>query len=164
MVLAVRVSKHRHSLSVSLTDPCFTVIALFLTALSSALSTQSSRSMRVDWPSALLAALQTLSTYTPAAPGDRTLIDTLHPFIHTLHDTGEIEKSIEACKLGALSTVGMKPKLGRSVYIGVGDDSMEGEGKKGYEVVPDPGAWGVLAVVSGLAGVEMIKSPYGVST
>jgi len=92
-----------------------------------------------DWYTAALSAQQSLSKYTPARPGDRTLIDALFPFLQTLKDTnGDPHAAVEAARKGAESTRGMEASLGRTVYIGdVGD-------------VPDPGAVGVVKLVEGL--------------
>ncbi|TDL16737.1 DAK1/DegV-like protein [Rickenella mellea] len=75
-------------------------------------------------------ALNALRRYTPAEPGDRTIIDSLQPFCKLLLD-GET---------GAEKTRGMKARLGRASYVREGN----------IVDVPDPGAWGVAAIVSGL--------------
>ncbi|KAI9051351.1 hypothetical protein LZ554_004398 [Drepanopeziza brunnea f. sp. 'monogermtubi'] len=92
---------------------------------------------------ALQSAATSLSNYTPAQPGDRTLVDALHPFIKTLAESGDVRKATEAARKGAESTKGMKASLGRTVYIG----------GSGYEQVPDPGAWGLSEFFLGVAGV-----------
>lgn len=115
---------------------------------------------------ALSDALASLSHHTPAKPGDRTLMDALYPLCTTTISYAEpgragstdtsataVESSgsagssdfTEACKRahdGALSTKGMKPRLGRAVYV---------ELKEGleHELPPDPGAWGVSVLVNG---------------
>jgi dihydroxyacetone kinase len=101
-----------------------------------------------QWSRAAAFALETLSTYTPAQPGDRTLMDALHPFVKSLPDG--LEAAVKACQVGAESTKGMKAKLGRSVYVG--------EAGERWRDTPDPGAWGVLAVASGLAGQGSVNS------
>jgi dihydroxyacetone kinase len=100
------------------------------------------------WAAALQQAMSALSKYTPAQPGDRTLIDALYPFIETLSRTDDVTKAAEASRLGAESTKGMKASLGRTVYVG----------GKGYEQVPDPGAWGLSEFFLGLAGVNAPES------
>lgn len=90
-----------------------------------------------------------MSKYTPARPGDRTLIDALLPFLETLKETqGDLHAAVEAARKGAENTRGMKASLGRTVYVGdVGD-------------VPDPGAVGVLRLVEGLGeGLKMQLGP-----
>lgn len=93
------------------------------------------------WAQALDDSLKALGKYTPAQPGDRTLMDALVPFVNTLGSTGNTKKGAEAAKTGAEATKGMKASLGRSVYVG-------GEG---HTEVPDPGAYGLSQFLSGLA-------------
>ena len=99
-----------------------------------------SRPLLRTW--ALQKASESLSKYTPARPGDRTLMDTLVPFVEELAKTGDIKAAAAAARKGAESTKGMTPGLGRSVYVG-GD---------GWEKVPDPGAWGLAHFFEALAG------------
>ncbi len=96
------------------------------------------------WAAALSQSCGALGKYTPARPGDRTLVDALYPFVEILARTGNVKKAAEAARNGAESTKGMKASLGRSVYVG-GD---------GFEQVPDPGAWGLACFFLGLAGVK----------
>ncbi|KAL8718875.1 MAG: hypothetical protein Q9225_004044 [Loekoesia sp. 1 TL-2023] len=93
------------------------------------------------WAQALDDSLKALGKYTPAQPGDRTLMDALVPFVKTLGETGNTGKAAEAAKTGADRTKGMKASLGRAVYVG-------GEG---HTEVPDPGAYGLSQFLSGLA-------------
>lgn len=93
------------------------------------------------WAQALEESLEALSKYTPAQPGDRTLVDALVPFIDTLKATGNTRKAAKAAKTAAENTKGMKASLGRSVYVG-------GEG---HTEVPDPGAYGLSQFLTGLA-------------
>lgn len=93
------------------------------------------------WAQALEDSLEALSKYTPAQPGDRTLVDALVPFVVTLKETGNTRKAAEAAKTAAENTKGMKASLGRSVYVG-------GEG---HTEVPDPGAYGLSQFLTGLA-------------
>jgi dihydroxyacetone kinase len=92
------------------------------------------------WAKALEKSLVTLNKYTPAQVGDRTLIDALYPFVSTLSRTGLPKKAADAAVQGAEKTKGMKASLGRSVYVG--DDN--------WNVVPDPGAYGLGEFLSGL--------------
>ena len=85
-----------------------------------------------------------MGRYTPARPGDRTLVDALVPFVETLGQSGDLTKAAEAARKGAESTKGMQASLGRTVYVG----------GSGFEQVPDPGAWGLSCFFGGLAGVE----------
>ncbi|TDZ19604.1 Dihydroxyacetone kinase 1 [Colletotrichum orbiculare MAFF 240422] len=96
------------------------------------------------WAAALKQSSDAMSRYTPARPGDRTLVDALYPFVETLGQTGDVKKAAEAARAGAETTKGMKASLGRTVYIG----------GSGFEQVPDPGAWGLSCFFAGLAGIE----------
>ena len=100
---------------------------------------------------ALSQASAALSKYTPARPGDRTLVDALQPFVETLNATGDLKQAAEAARDGAKSTKGMKAALGRSVYVG----------GTGFEEVPDPGAWGLSEFFAGIAGLKgAVESEY----
>ncbi|KAI1100752.1 dihydroxyacetone kinase [Jackrogersella minutella] len=96
------------------------------------------------WAGALKQSCDALSRYTPARPGDRTLVDALYPFVEVLGKTGDLKKAAEASKKGADDTKGMAPSLGRAVYVG----------GTGFEQVPDPGAWGLASFFLGLAGIK----------
>jgi dihydroxyacetone kinase len=123
------------------------IYAIFLNALSHGLQEQDKESSTaVDakiWAAALQSSLKALGKYTPAAPGDRTLMDALVPFVDTLGSTGDIKKAAEAAKEGAEKTKDMKASLGRAVYVGAESEWM---GK-----IPDPGAWGLQEFLVGLA-------------
>lgn len=93
------------------------------------------------WAAALSTALTSLSRYTPAKPGDRTLVDALVPFVEQLGSSGDLAKAAKAADEGAKGTKGMKASLGRTVYVG----------GSGYEEVPDPGAHGLAVFFNGLA-------------
>ncbi|GBC05879.1 hypothetical protein RclHR1_06490014 [Rhizophagus clarus] len=100
----------------------------------------------------LKSALSTLQTYTPARKGDRTMMDVIIPFITTFTDilssTNDdntmlaFKDAIEAARIGAESTKGMKPKLGRSTYIA---DNIIKEAQ-----IPDPGAWAAYVILNGI--------------
>ena len=94
------------------------------------------------WAAALNKSLEALSKYTPARPGDRTLVDALVPFVDVLNSTGDVKKAAEASIAAAEGTKGMQASLGRTVYVG----------GSGFEQVPDPGAWGLASFFLGLAG------------
>lgn len=93
------------------------------------------------WAAALASAASSMSAYTPAKPGDRTLVDALHPFIEQLQASGDLSKAAMAADQGAKNTKGMKASLGRTVYVG----------GSGFEEVPDPGAHGLAVFFNGLA-------------
>ena len=79
---------------------------IYLTALASALASESSVS------AALNAALQQLMKYTRARLGDRTMMDALIPFIDTLERTGDAKQAIEKAREGVEGTKKMEAKLG----------------------------------------------------
>lgn len=119
--------------------------AIFLNSLASNLRAQDTLSATPlntqIWAKALALSIEDLGTYTPAQPGDRTLMDALVPFVQVLKETGNVKKAAGAAKEGADKTKGMKASLGRSVYVG----------GTGFEEVPDPGAYGLSVFLSGLA-------------
>lgn len=123
------------------------IYAIFLNALAHGLREQDSGSAQsVDvktWTAALQSSLKALGRYTPAVPGDRTLMDALVPFVDTLGSTGDVKKAAAAAKEGAEKTKSMKASLGRTVYVG---SESEWIGK-----IPDPGAWGLQEFLVGLA-------------
>ncbi|EFX04314.1 dihydroxyacetone kinase [Grosmannia clavigera kw1407] len=119
--------------------------AIFLNALVHALRQQASGGQKghVNWAAALRQSCDALSRYTPARPGDRTLVDALYPFVAALEKTGgDVGAAAAAARAGAESTKGMQASLGRTVYVG----------GSGFEKVPDPGAWGLACFFGGLSG------------
>ncbi|EME85689.1 glycerone kinase [Pseudocercospora fijiensis CIRAD86] len=93
------------------------------------------------WAAALKEASRALEKYTPAKPGDRTLVDALAPFVEQLNSTNDIQQAAKAAYEGAEKTKGMEASLGRTVYVG----------GSGFKEVPDPGAYGLAEFLSGLA-------------
>ncbi|EME48070.1 hypothetical protein DOTSEDRAFT_147244 [Dothistroma septosporum NZE10] len=118
--------------------------AIFLNALAFGLREQDGQSGIADakvWAKALERAMESLEKYTPAKPGDRTLVDALAPFVEELSKSADVQKAAQAAEAGSKSTRGMKASLGRTVYVG----------GSGFEEVPDPGAYGLSEFLSGLA-------------
>lgn len=125
--------------------------AIFLNSLVHSLRQASAGQATVQaWGAALKHASETLANYTPAQPGDRTLVDALHPFVQTLISSNNLKEAAEASRKGAETTKGMKASLGRTVYVG----------GSGFEQVPDPGAWGLSEFFLGLAGVKSSEPDY----
>ena len=124
----------------SLNQDSSSVLAIFLTAPATTLPTNAG-DPNVSWTSAPTHALKELSVHTPARQGDRTLIDALHPFCAVLSDTKDIRMAAKAARVGAESTRNMRARLGRAAYV-------EEDPSKGLP--PDPGAWGIAALVEGL--------------
>ena len=115
----------------------FNSLAYGLTVQDTSVQTQVTAQM---WADALKYALQSLGKYTPAKPGDRTLVDSLQPFVETMAETHDFSKATVAAKKGCDSTKGMEASLGRSVYVG-GDD---------WKRCPDPGAYGLVEFLLGM--------------
>ena len=110
---------------------------IFLTALASSLASEDSVAK------ALQKALSTLCQYTNARVGDRTMMDALIPFVETLAAHDDIGEALSKAKVGVEGTKKMEAKLGRSTYL---DESAT-------RGVPDPGAYGLLVLLQGMASV-----------
>lgn len=108
---------------------------IYLTALASALATESSVRK------ALKAALEQLYKYTRARLGDRTMMDALIPYIDTLVASGDVKEALAQAKQGVEGTKKMEATLGRSAYL---DDSTT-------QGVPDPGAYGLYVLLQGMS-------------
>ncbi|KIW21050.1 dihydroxyacetone kinase [Exophiala spinifera] len=123
------------------------LFSIYLNALVHGLREQDSGSAKQmdakTWAAALKSALTALGKYTPAVPGDRTIMDALVPFVDTLASTADVKKAAEAAREGAEKTKAMKASLGRAVYVG-GESEWMGK-------IPDPGAWGLSELLVGLA-------------
>lgn len=123
------------------------IYAIFLNALAHGLRAQDMGSATQTtpeiWAKALKHSITALATYTPAKPGDRTLMDALVPFCDTIFDSNDIRAAAAAAQKGAESTKSMKASLGRTVYVG-GQEEWLGK-------IPDPGAYGLSEFLSGLA-------------
>ncbi|KAM3422572.1 hypothetical protein BST61_g66 [Cercospora zeina] len=119
--------------------------AIFLNALAYGIRLQGNEGTKQAdpkiWASALQEASKSLAKYTPAKPGDRTLVDALAPFVEQLNSSGDVKKAAQAADEGSKKTKGMQASLGRTVYLG----------GSGFEEVPDPGAYGLSVFLSGLA-------------
>ncbi|KAH6609252.1 dihydroxyacetone kinase [Trichoderma cornu-damae] len=121
--------------------------AIFVNALATGLHGQASGQRALVtpqvWAAALRAALKSLAKYTPAQPGDRTVVDALVPFVDTLTETLDVRKAVEAARRGSDSTRGMEAGLGRSVYVN----------SEGWSECPDPGAYGLAKLLEGLLDI-----------
>ena len=89
-----------------------------------------------QWAEALDQACRAIGELGGARPGDRTMLDALDPFVKALKkgSGGEASReallaAVESAERGAEATAQMKPRLGRSSYLG--------DRVLGY---PDPGA------------------------
>jgi dihydroxyacetone kinase len=123
------------------------IYAIFLNALVHGLREQdkgSSTAADVDvWGSAMKYSITALAKYTPAQPGDRTMIDALVPFAKTLAEKRDVHAAAKAAEEATEATKHMKASLGRTVYVG-GEEEWVGK-------IPDPGAYGLKEFFNGLA-------------
>lgn len=124
------------------------IYCIFLNALAGGLlkhahNTNAAAAATTVWVAAARHALSTLMTYTKARIGDRTLMDTLCPFIDTLNDDAtNLTEALEAARKGCHNTCDMTAKLGRSSYL-----SNE---KVLHSGIPDAGAYGLNELLHGL--------------
>ncbi len=114
--------------------------AAFLLRAAGAL--ESARTVDADaWAAAFRAGIDAVSDLGGAAPGDRTMLDALHPACAALQDAltaGEkpleaLSRAVTAARAGAAQTATVIPRKGRSSYLG--------ERALGH---PDPGAAAVV--------------------
>ncbi len=90
-----------------------------------------------EWAEALKQGIEAISEMGGAKPGDRTMIDALDQFVKALRKGADANTqmretaraALEAAARGVEATARMKPRLGRSSYLG--------DRVLGY---PDPGA------------------------
>lgn len=77
-----------------------------------------------QWIDAMEAGCKAISELGGARPGDRTMLDALDPFVTTLKNArGVLSReavlaAVEAAERGVEATARMKPRLGRSSYLG----------------------------------------------
>ncbi|CEG74161.1 hypothetical protein RMATCC62417_09417 [Rhizopus microsporus] len=115
------------------------IYCIFLNALASGLVKYSASAFPLIPASQY--ALNTLMTYTKARVGDRTLMDTLCPFIDVLNDRSLVE-AVKLAQQGAESTRHMAARLGRSSYLS--NEQVLGSN------VPDAGAYGLAELLRGM--------------
>jgi dihydroxyacetone kinase len=92
-----------------------------------------------EWIEALDEGCRAISELGGANPGDRTMLDALDPYVKALKKNNELETAVslrtmlgnglKAAERGVDATAKMKPRMGRSSYLG--------DRVIGY---PDPGA------------------------
>ncbi|VVT50890.1 uncharacterized protein SAPINGB_P002914 [Magnusiomyces paraingens] len=123
--------------------------AIYLHALARGLAKAATSATDMSIPLLVKAtkdALSALQKYTRAAPGDRTLMDALVPFVKTLAETESLEKAVAAAQEGADSTRKLEAKFGRASYVA--KEELAQFDKEGG--LPDPGAFGLAALLQGL--------------
>jgi dihydroxyacetone kinase len=107
-----------------------------------------------QWANALQQGADAISDLGGAKPGDRTMLDALDPFANTLkRDVGKksiteaVVDAVAAGERGAVSTAQMKPRLGRSSYLG---DRVLGH--------QDPGAQAIMVWLRAAAEALLTQS------
>ncbi|KAK9327292.1 Dak1 domain-containing protein [Lipomyces starkeyi] len=126
------------------------IYAIFLSALAQALGNNDEVALDIATLSkSLIFALDTLYRYTRARPGDRTLIDSLAPFLTTLVETGDFGKAVAASRSGFETTRNLQAKFGRASYVS--DSTIANFDDEGG--LPDPGALGVVVILEGFLSV-----------
>jgi triose/dihydroxyacetone kinase / FAD-AMP lyase (cyclizing) len=121
-----------------------------LHGLAQGLQKSNSSSLSAEtFASATKFALDSLYVYTKARVGDRTLIDTLAPFVDTLNSTKNFAVAVKAAVDGANSTRKLDAKFGRASYVSKEElRRFDNEGG-----LPDPGAIGLAALLEGFLAV-----------
>ncbi|HVH86169.1 MAG TPA: dihydroxyacetone kinase subunit DhaL, partial [Terriglobales bacterium] len=77
-----------------------------------------------QWTEALEHGSQAISELGGAKPGDRTMLDAIDPFVRELKSAGPnpsrdvLLRAVKEAKKGADATAQLKPRLGRSSYLG----------------------------------------------
>ncbi|GAA5798076.1 hypothetical protein HPULCUR_003476 [Helicostylum pulchrum] len=129
------------------------IYCIFFNALGSGLLKYAKSTVDASvWVAAARHALDTLMTYTKARVGDRTLMDTLCPFIHTLNDEGSnLSEAVEAARKGSQSTNNLSAKLGRTSYLS-NEKVLESN-------VPDAGAYGLAELLTGMVAQTLVTPP-----
>ena len=90
---------------------------------------------------ALLNGLNKVCEALASKPGDRTIIDALHPAVECLKNAATINEAAIAARAGAMNTSSMKANVGRAAYVP--DDAIRG--------LVDPGAEAAAIVFEALA-------------
>jgi len=112
-----------------------------------------------QWTEAIEAGSRAISELWGAKPGDRTMVDALDPFVKALRRASAnasreaLLTAVDEAQKGADATAQMKPRLGRSSYLG---SRVLGH--------PDPGAAAVAIWLrrSSQAEVTIRQAPPGV--
>jgi dihydroxyacetone kinase len=119
--------------------------SIFFSALAQALSASTGVVTLYDWSRAVSAAREQLYTYTRARPPSRTLVDPLAAFADAFSaNPSDLETAVKKAAEAAEATRDVEARVGRSAYIEAG--------LLKRERAPDPGAWGVKALLEALAG------------
>ncbi|MFT8719881.1 dihydroxyacetone kinase subunit DhaK [Acetobacter sp.] len=109
-------------------------------ALLSILFSTAGRSQK-DWPTALREGLEAMQKTGGAKPGDRTMIDAIHPALVVLEEGKSLKEVAQAARAGADATKSMKKALaGRASYV---PDALLAE-------IPDPGAEAIARLLESM--------------
>lgn len=121
------------------------IFGILLSALHAELRDAASRGLAgaALYSTALKAAVDALQRHTPAREGDRTVMDVLIPFAEAFAASGDLVVAVRVAAEKAEGTRFLKPRLGRASYVG------EASGQE----LPDPGAWALYEMVSGMNDV-----------
>ncbi|KAJ9295378.1 hypothetical protein DTO271G3_6201 [Paecilomyces variotii] len=106
---------------------------------------------------AAVEALTALEKFTGARVGDRTLMDALIPFVTTLDRVSKdqpqglaaLEAAVSEAQAGCENTRNLQARFGRSAYV-KDDPGMQQAKEEEAARLPDPGAYGLVAVLNGL--------------
>lgn len=89
------------------------------------------------------AAERAIASLGKSAPGDKTMLDALHPAVEALRDTGDLRRAAAAARAGAGATAQMIASAGRARALG--------ERSRGFA---DPGATSLAITLEALASCE----------
>lgn len=124
------------------------ILGILLTAFNTALKRQlkdqvGKEGLSETYASTLNTAVASLKTCTTAREGDRTVMDVLIPFTDELVRTKSFGVAVSKAQEKAEATAYLRPKLGRALYVGEASEQQ----------VPDPGAWALYEMLSGMQEV-----------
>ncbi|KAM0295979.1 hypothetical protein ACHAPM_010695 [Fusarium culmorum] len=124
------------------------ILGILLTAFNTALKLQlkdqvGKEGLSETYASTLNTAVASLKTCTTAREGDRTVMDVLIPFTDELVRTKSFGVAVSKAQEKAEATAYLRPKLGRALYVGEASEQQ----------VPDPGAWALYEMLSGMQEV-----------
>ncbi|KAM0364153.1 hypothetical protein ACHAPK_010946 [Fusarium culmorum] len=124
------------------------ILGILLTAFNTALKRQlkdqvGKEGLSETYASTLNTAVASLKTCTTAREVDRTVMDVLIPFTDELVRTKSFGVAVSKAQEKAEATAYLRPKLGRALYVGEASEQQ----------VPDPGAWALYEMLSGMQEV-----------
>ncbi|KAM0543058.1 hypothetical protein ACHAPJ_012507 [Fusarium lateritium] len=122
------------------------IFGIFLTAFNNALKREFADievgkvATTETYAKVLKTAVESLKTCTTAREGDRTVMDVFIPFTHEFVETRSFQAAVVKAQERATATAYLRPKLGRALYVGEASEQQ----------VPDPGAWALYEMLSGM--------------